>query len=53
MTSRDPIGRWGPYEDQRRRARARGIAAGLLVLTVVGLALAASKLAFLGLAVAP
>ena len=53
MRTSDPTGRWGPYDGQRRRARARGIAAALLVLTVAGIALAASKLAFLGLAVAP
>ena len=53
MRTSDPIGRWGPYDDDRRRARARGVAAALLVLSLLGIVAAASKLAFLGLAVAP
>ena len=53
MRTSDPIGRWAPYEEQRRHARARGVAAVLLVLTLAGMVLAASKLAFLGLVSAP
>ena len=53
MRTSDPVGRWAPYEQDRRRARASGVAGALLVLTLLAVVLVVSKLAFLGLAVAP
>ena len=39
MTSRDPIGRWAPYEGLRRTARRRGLALGLVLALVAVLGL--------------
>ena len=52
MRTSDPIGRWAPYDGQRRAARVKGCGTAILLLGLVIVA-AASKLAFLGLAVAP
>lgn len=39
MTSRDPIGRWAPYEGPRRSALRRGIVLGLALTLVAVLGL--------------
>ena len=51
MRTSDPIGRWGPYETQRRLARVKGCGTALLLL---GLAVvAAYAAAYYGLVSAP
>ena len=51
MTSRDPIGRWGPYEAERRRAVARALIGTVIVLAGIAFGLCMS--ARYGLLVAP
>ena len=51
MTSRDPIGRWAPYEAENRRAAIAGVLVGIAaVALVLG---AGYLLAKYGLEVAP
>ena len=51
MRTSDPIGRWAPYDGQRRLARAQGCGTALLLL---GLVIAAAyAAAHYGLVVAP
>ena len=51
MRTSDPIGRWAPYEEQRRHARAHGVAAVLLL--AVGLDALLYAFAVAGVQVAP
>lgn len=50
MRTSDPIGRWGPYETQRRQARVRGCGT---VLLLFGLVIVAYATARYGLVVSP
>ena len=51
MRTSDPIGRWAPYDGQRRLARAQGCGTALLLLGLV--IVAAYAAAHYGLVVAP
>ena len=51
MRTSDPIGRWAPYDGQRRAARVKGCGTALLVLAVA--IIAAYAAAHYGLVSAP